>query len=202
MAIFSSMAVGCASVPETRFKGDAAEHTAYIVNHGRHTGLAVARPAILDVLPELAGSLPTGPYIEVGWGDAQYLQGPDPGSGLALRATLWPTSSALHLIALPEPPSRYYHFNQVVTVNLSEAGHRALLDFIADSFERSASGTPRLLTPPVYSSSALYAGQGRFHLFNTCNTWVARGLEHAGYPISSRWVVTADDLMSQFRDQR
>lgn len=202
MAIYSSMAVGCASVPEVHIQDHAVEYTAYVVNHGRHTGLAVTRSAVVDAMPELAVNLPTGEYLEFGWGDAQYQQVRHPGSALALRAVLWPTDSALHLIALPGSPSKYYQINEVVTVTLSEAGYHALLDFMADSFERSVNGRPRLLTPPEYSSSALYAGQGRFHLFNTCNTWVARGLERAGYPVSSRWVVTADDLMSQLRNQR
>ncbi|MDX1423384.1 MAG: hypothetical protein R3322_09610, partial [Kiloniellales bacterium] len=35
--------------------------------------------------------------------------------------------------------------------------------------------------------------------FNTCNTWTARGLQAAGWPVRAAGVVTAEELMTQVR---
>lgn len=194
-----ALAQGCAAAPDAD-AADAcpAEHAAWVVDHGRHAGLVVRREDLVTVRPELAGTLPAGAYVEVGWGDARYYPDPDPGLGLGLRALLWPTASVLHLVVLPEPPVRYFRGAEVLAVSLSEAGHRDLLAFIGDSF---APGTgdrpPRRLGPPLYGQGGFYPARGRFHLFNTCNTWIARGLEDAGYPVSAGWVVTADQLLSR-----
>jgi len=40
---------------------------------------------------------------------------------------------------------------------------------------------------------------GEFHLFNTCNTWTARGLKQAGFPIQVFGTLRAEDFMLQVR---
>jgi uncharacterized protein DUF2459 len=53
------------------------------------------------------------------------------------------------------------------------------------------------LGPGLYGDSRFYPAHGQFHLFNTCNTWAARALQAAGYPMSSP--IIAGALLSQAR---
>lgn len=194
------LAGGCSAAPETEPGTCPEARTVQVVDHGRHAGLVVAREDLVAAVPALAGSLPAGDQVEIGWGDARYYPSPDPGIGLALRAALWPTASVLHVAVLPQPPARYFAGAEVLAVDLGESGHRALLDFIADTFERDAAGGVQRVGPALYGQGGFYAATGRFHLFNTCNTWIARGLERAGVPVSAGGVVTADDLLSRLRE--
>jgi uncharacterized protein (TIGR02117 family) len=193
---------GCAAAPESGAQQACPdERTVWVVDHGRHAGLVVSRDALVAARPGLARTLPAGSHVEIGWGDARYYPDPYAGIGLALRAALWPTASVLHLVVLPEPPPQYFSAAEVLSVGLSEAGHRELLAFVADSFELDAdSDSPRRLGQPLYGQGGFYAARERFHLLNTCNTWVARGLERAGRAVSADWVVTVEDLMSQLRE--
>ena len=45
--------------------------------------------------------------------------------------------------------------------------------------------------------SRFYLSGGEFHLFNTCNTWVAEALESAELEIISQGIITADNLMEK-----
>lgn len=198
----AALAQGCAAAPSAN-AADAcpAERAVWVVNHGRHAGLVVRRQDLVTARPGLAETLSAGAYVEVGWGDARYYPDPDPGLDLGLRALLWPTASVLHLVVLPEPPARHFRGTEVLSVSLSEAGHRDLLAFIADSFAPAVGdGPPRRLGPPLYGQGGFYPARDHFHLFNTCNTWIARGLEGAGYPVSAGWVVTVDQLLSRLEE--
>jgi len=187
----------CAAAPPPERTGDACSsaHTVYAVDHGRHAGLIVSREALIDSVPALASSLPDGPYVEIGWGDARYYREPDPGVWLGLRAVLWPTDSVLHLVVLPDEPAEYFRASRMLALPLTDAGHDALMTHVADTF--AADG--ERLGPPLYGEGGFYPARGGFHLLNTCNTWLARGIARAGVSVSSAWLITADGLMERLQ---
>ena len=49
-----------------------------------------------------------------------------------------------------------------------------------------------------YSSGWFYRAEGAFSVRNTCNTWVAKALAQAGYPISTS-AVRAEELLAEVR---
>jgi len=49
------------------------------------------------------------------------------------------------------------------------------------------------------ANSLFYPARGKFHLFNTCNSWTARALKAAGYPLGMLDPVTADELIAKVR---
>ena len=57
-------------------------------------------------------------------------------------------------------------------------------------------------TASTASTSWLDAARSRYHLFNTCNTWVARALQRAGLDVASAGTLTASGVMHQARGAR
>jgi len=51
----------------------------------------------------------------------------------------------------------------------------------------------------LYGRSRFYASRERFHLFKTCNVWVATALREAGLPLTPTLTVSADALMARLR---
>jgi uncharacterized protein (TIGR02117 family) len=185
------LVAGCAtqaSAPEAR--GDISLH---VVAHGWHTGIAL-RALDIDfvrwrALPHAAGAR----HIEVGWGDRDYY--PTPGFNLwyGVKALLWPTPSVLHVVDFDEPPKRAFPASEVVELHISRTGLERLLAYIASSFEPDAAP----VAPSLYASGAFYPSREKFHLFKTCNVWVARGLREAGIEVRSS--LSTEGLMAQLR---
>lgn len=168
-----------------------------LVDHGRHLGLVVERAALVRAVPALDDALPAGDLVEIGWGDAEYYQTRNPGLWLTLRAALWPTHSVLHLAVTGAPPARAFPGADIVRLALAPSAHRTLLDFVGASLVRDAEDRLRRLGPPLYGDGGFFAARDRFHLFNNCNNWVARGLARASIPVSDAGLVTAGSLMSR-----
>lgn len=192
---------GCASQPIHRETpaGCASLRALYVVRHEGHTGIVVKREDLVRLLPPLAVDIGREGYVEIGWGEERYYQAGTGTVGLALRAVLWRNSSVLQLVAFAGPPSSYFTRNEVVEVQVDEAGYGAALAFIADTFTRASDRGVVRLGPSLYGSGWFYRAEGSFHLFNTCNTWVAKAIEKAGYPVSSTLTLTAESLLSQLR---
>ena len=171
----------------------------WVVDHGWHTGLVVERATIPPGLWLEQEDLPPAPYLEVGWGDAAFYRAENPGVGLAIKAALASAGSVLHLVALPASPDRTFAGREVVEIRLSLPGFQELARFVDNSFARSESGRAPRLGPGLYGISAFYPAHGRYHLLNTCNTWVADALRAAGAPITPAYAMTAGNLMWQAR---
>ncbi len=152
-----------------------------MVSHGWHSGIVVQRADLVNRLPALAPDMGHEGYVEIGWGEERFYQAREPTLGMALRAALWRNASVLQVVPFAGPPRRYFASSKVVEVRLDEAGYLAVLTFIADSFE----GVERL-GPSLYGGGWFYRAEGSFHLFNTCNSWVARALEKAGSRCGNR----------------
>jgi len=164
----------------------------YVVTHGWHTGLAM-RSSDIDFerwrpLPHPARAR----YIEIGWGDRDYYPAPGFNPWYAFKALAWPTPSVLHVVGFDAPPAHTFPASEVVELRLGPDAFEHLLAHIAASFEPHA--TP--VAPGLYAS-AFHPSHDKFHLFNTCNLWVARALRTAGIDVRSS--IRTEGLMQQLR---
>lgn len=142
--------------------------TLYVVSHGWHSGIVLEREELVRRLPGLGPQLGDHRYLEIGWGEERFYQAREPTVGMALRAALWRNPSVLQVVPFTDFP------RSVAEIRTDEAGYAAALDFIAGSF----AGLERL-GPSLYGEGWFYRAEGAFHLFNTCNSWVAEALQIA-----------------------
>ena len=171
----------------------------YVTSNGWHTGIVVARASLPPgAIPE-AADFPVAPYLEFGWGDAEYYPAPRPTLGMALGAALGLNPALVHVVGLPAHPREGYPNSEVVELRLSPDGFQRLVHYLDATFARDGAKRIPAGAPGLYSFSLFYAAKGKFHLFNTCNTWAARGLAAAGLPVEVSGVVRTEDLMAQLR---
>lgn len=178
--------------------GDEPAVAVYLVDHGWHSGLVIPRAGIPEDLWPESGDFPDADYLEVGWGDRDYYQAPQPGVWMALKAAFWPTSSVLHVIGLKGPLTRYYPHSEIIELKPSIDAFRRLCRFIHDSYQRDG---PRAapISPLAHPISRFYPARGSFHLLRTCNAWTATALRAAGYPIGAFSAVFSSTLVSRSR---
>ena len=138
-------------------------------------------------------------FLEVGWGDRDYYQTPDPHWGMTLKAALLPTESVLHIVAFDDPVLAYFPRSEIVEIQLSKPGFERLSRYISASYARDASGKSVPLGAGLYGVSQMYLSTETYHLFNTCNVWIARAIKAVGCPITPAVTVTVDSLMSRAR---
>ena len=188
----------CAAGRPAAADSEASGHRIWIAASGWHAGIVLSRPeaAAGRALPE-AAEFPAARYLEFGWGDRRYYMAEDKSLGLALAAALAPSPSVLHLAAFSQDPETIYESDRLLALELTAEQFRRLLQSISADFERGAAARAEPLSVGLWPNSRFYAAAGRFHLFNTCNTWVAEKLRAAGLSLSARGVITAGDLMTR-----
>jgi len=173
--------------------------TIFLVNHGWHAGIVLKRTDILDLLwPESKG-FPNTRYLEVGWGDKDYYQSPNPHLGIAIKAVLWPTSSVLHIVGFDEAVTSYFPLSEIIEVRLSSDSFERMILYIAASHYLEPDSISKPIAKGLYGNSQFYLSGETYHLFKTCNVWTAEVFQAAGYPISPTFIITVEGLMSQVR---
>jgi len=173
--------------------------TLWIVDHGWHTSIVVRRADVDRARwPEL-DDFSDATLVEVAWGDREFYMATSPTSGLAIKAAVVTSGSVLHVVGLTAAVTDYFAAGEVVAIRLSRPGFDALGDFVRAEYQRSPDGAPVRLGRSLYGSGWFYAARSRYHLFNTCNTWVVRALGAAGLAVEATGVVTASDVMRQAR---
>lgn len=177
----------------------APEGTVFITSNDWHTGIVVARSDLpADTVPE-AADFPDAAWLEFGWGDRDYYPAETKSLGMALAAILTPTPAVVHLSGLPSRPRDVFPTVEVVALRLAPTARAALVRYLHASFDRGDAGRAEAVAPGLYAFSRFYPATGRFHLFNTCNTWTARGLAAAGLAVTVEGTQRAEDLMAQVR---
>lgn len=170
----------------------------YIIDHGKHAGLAVKYADIPEGFWPESADFARADFLEVGWGEWDYYQAEKPGLWLTLKAALWPTASVLHVVGIPGSLQGSFSGFDIIRLDLHRCAYLRLIGYIHGSFERQgARAVP--LGQGDYPDGLFYPAKGRFHLFHTCNGWVAEALEEAGLPMGWLKPVTAAQLMSRVR---
>ena len=199
--VLLALAAGCLGPVASMYPPapNAPTEPVWVVDHGWHAGLVVARSSIpRGLLPE-QDDFPVARYLEVGWGDVDFYRAPDPGVALAIRASVVSRASVVHVVGLSMRPEDIASGRDVVEIRLSRPGFEALARFVDDGFDREGQRRAPVVGGGLYGTGAFYPAHGRYHLLNTCNTWVARALRAAGVPITPVYAMTSGNLMWQVR---
>jgi hypothetical protein len=85
-----------------------------------------------------------------------------------------------------------------IKINVTEDQYSELLKYINESFMVEDN---KYVIASSFSSGDIvfYKSVHMYHLFNTCNTWVAEALETAGCDISKEGIITAEDLFIEVK---
>lgn len=194
--------VACAAAPSTPAAAAATPspaRTLHVVGHGWHAGIVLRAADVSSETWPARAEFPDAQYLEIGWGDRDYYQAADPAAWLAFKAVFLPTPGVLHVVAFDGAVEHFFNAAEVIELPVSEAGLKRLIDHVRASHEFDASGRPLALGPGLYGRSRFYASRERFHLFKTCNVWVATALREAGLPVAPSRSITAKQLLAQLR---
>ena len=136
-------------------------------------------------------------YIDVGWGDEKFYQAHGNPVLLAARAILWPTQSVMQIFSFNTPlQSAYGSESRILEIPLTNEQFKALTRYVSDSYILDESGYP--ITSTEYGETEHYfLSTRKYHLFRTCNTWVARAFRHSGLDARVFFVLNANQLFRQ-----
>jgi len=171
----------------------------YVIGQGWHAGIALRRADIPPGLVPESADFPGADYLELGWGDWDYYQAGDPGLWLTLKAALWPTASVLHVVGVQGAVADRFGGFEIVRLDITRSRAAELAAFVHASFRRAGVAKAGPLQRGYGLDSFFYPATGNFHIFNNCNTWAARALEAAGYPMGKLLPFTVEQLMARAR---
>ena len=129
---------------------------------------------------KFSGDVSAETHVAFGWGDRGFFLETETWDDLklsiAVNALLLPSESCLH-VTLTQPGD----YPNAVSVKISPSQYKSLVDHIDQTFLVSESGGYEQIPGYAYSSrDAFFRAKGRYHLLNTCNSWIGRGLKSAG----------------------
>lgn len=165
--------------------------TALVISNGVHTDLVLPLQAggidwRRDFPPSQARAAPADAvWIGFGWGDREFYLNTPTWADLTLRralgAVIGANPSLLHVSWLATAqlrPGSTWH------ISLTPAQYARLAAHVRASLPNGRA----VPIPGAHygANDAFYEATGRYHLFETCNSWTGRSLRAAGVPVS-RW---------------
>jgi uncharacterized protein (TIGR02117 family) len=181
---------------------EARPHRLFAVSHGWHVGLVLPAAPLVGQLPALKERFANASHFEIGWGDKGFYQSEEVTARLVLEAMLSSTGAVMHVVSLPpsaDAPFDTFSASEVVEFCASERELASLNAFVQQSFLTAGAGQLVPTKPGIYGNSQFYEATGRFHLFNTCNKWVAKGLASMGLGVDPTWAITAGNVLRQLK---
>jgi hypothetical protein len=175
------------------------QHTVYIAKIEWHVGIiikvndaSVEKISALDDFKEYN-------LVDIGWGDAEFYQsGEDFDLYLASKAILFPTNSVVRIQGYDFGIEQIMNWRDFVfEIELNDGQFDLLCGFIDASFSRNSEEKLIVESEKLSGRIKFYSSGHKYHLFNTCNTWVAEALEKAETGIENPDVITAEELFEE-----
>lgn len=195
LLIFSCRGNAIEKLPLTG--SDEKAYEVYVIQDFWHTGIVFN---VKDVNPEIWPEIERYQrfnYVDTGWGDERFYQADGNPVLLGARAMLWPTRSVLQVFAfITRLRSAYGNDSRILRIPVTGQQHDDLTRYVAESYIRDDAGN--VITSTVYGETTYYfRASGKYHLFRTCNTWVAKGFRQSGFDVGTFMVLNANSLYRQ-----
>ena len=166
-------------------------HQLYFIKQNWHTAIVFNTREIDSILFREYNSFKEYSLIDIGWGDEEFYQYPGFDSGLAFNALFYATPSALRVEGINLSKEEYFNLSEIVIeLNVSDEQFISICNYINKTFCTKDDGSTSVLSRKADRKIIFYKANGSYHLFNTCNTWLAKGLKDAGIEIEDNVVLT------------
>ncbi len=161
---------------------DEKRHTIYVASISWHTGIIVPGYSIPDSLWPVQHNFSKFDYLEIGWGDRDFYQHPKFNLWYIIKAVLWPTPTALHIVPLKEENIEINYIDtKVVKLKITQKELNDLSHFLVSQFELNEQGKVIPLNEGFYINSQFFAGSGKYYFPKNSNVWAAKALKTAGF---------------------
>jgi len=172
---------GFSTAAVKEFLQDDSLHTIYLIKQRWHTAIVFHTDDIdTTILPEVK-YFPGAELIDIGWGDEAFYQYPGFDWNLAYQALFYSTPSTLRMEGIFISMLEYFNISEIVVeLKINNGQLTILLNYIADTIWRDERNEHIVLSKQYLNSVYFLKANGEYHLFNTCNTWLARGLKQSG----------------------
>jgi uncharacterized protein (TIGR02117 family) len=177
-------------VDEEVFSSDSL-NTIYLIKQRWHTAVVFYTSEVDPIiLPEIK-YFAEAELIDIGWGDEAFYQHPDFDWDLAYQAIMYPTPSTLRMEGIFISMIEYFNISEIVIeLKISNEQLKRLLEYISDTIWKNENVEDTVLSTQYLNRVYFFKAKGEYHLFNTCNTWLARGLKQAGFNIKDDIILT------------
>lgn len=169
----------------------------YLIKQFWHTALVFKVDQIdTTILPE-ARFFSEYSLIDFGWGDEEFYQYPGFDSGLAFGALFYSTPSTLRVEGLWYSKEDLVTYSEIVVqLPVNDLQIKKLTQFISEAIYRDDKGNSLLLSDHAGGKIKFFKSPHSYHLFRTCNTWVAEALHFAGFELETN-VILAEQLFNE-----
>ncbi|MCH9029255.1 MAG: DUF2459 domain-containing protein [Bacteroidetes bacterium] len=165
----------------------------YLIKQYWHTAIVIDKN---DIDPEI---LPEVEYfndfslLDFGWGDEEFYQHPGFDSGLAFKALFYATPSTLRVEGIGISKDTYFDISEIVVrILVTQEQLNKIVNFISTTLYRNNNGSPVILSEQGLGRVKFFKANGNYHLFNTCNTWLAKCLVSGGIEIIDDIILTEE----------
>jgi uncharacterized protein (TIGR02117 family) len=182
---------GFSTAAAKEFLQDDSLHTIYLIKQRWHTAVVFYKEDVdTTILPEVK-YFSGAELIDVGWGDEAFYQHPDFDWDLAYQALFYPTPSTLRMEGIFISMLEYFNLSEIVVeLKINNEQLKILLNYITGTIWRDEKNEHKILSTQYLNRVYFFKANGSYHLFNTCNTWLARGLKQSGLEIKDDIVLT------------
>lgn len=194
-------------IPQDSIEASDGEVTLYLNSNGVHADIVM--PLSDDVFdwtsiinpadsPAGQGDAPIR-YVGIGWGERNfYLNTPqwsDLTASTAVQALSGINSTLIHAIYYRDPPREG---ENTVKFTVSREQYLRLSANLMRHFKLKAGKAIPVVGAHYSPDDAFYEAEGRYHLFNTCNSWLNRRLTESGIN-GVVWTPFPDPLLDSHR---
>lgn len=170
----------------------------FIITNNFHTGIVIPINELSKNEINILRQIEDINYVDFGWGDEDFYQNPEFVWYDALKAILIPTSSVVRVELIREPISLYINrFPFSYELNIEKSDFIEICKFINETFYFDSNNSAEIKSQRLNGDIRYYSSLRKYHLYYTCNTWVANALIKGGVFIPRNTIVTADDLKTE-----
>lgn len=182
---------GFSTAAAKKFLQDDSLKTIYLIKQRWHTAIVFHTEDIdTTILPEVK-YFKGAELIDIGWGDEAFYQHPDFDWDLAYQALFYPTPSTLRVEGIFISMIEYFNLSEIVVeLKITNEQLKILQGYISDTIWRDEKNQHKVLSMQYLNRVYFLKANGEYHLFNTCNTWLANGLEQAGFDLEDNIILT------------
>jgi uncharacterized protein (TIGR02117 family) len=166
-------------------------HKIYFIKQDWHTAIVFKTNELdLDMFREYE-SFSDFVLIDIGWGDEEFYQYLGFDYGLAFKALFYSTPSTLRVEGINLSKEEYFNLSEIVIeLVVTDEQFKKICNYINKTFSVDDAGNAHILSRRADGKIIFYKSIGSYHLFNTCNTWLARGLRESGIEIEDAIILT------------